>query len=81
MQTWLNYLPRACLDEKLSTIQMRQGEADTTQCFSQSQNVLHKQIITFPLELWVLLLLQNKYYITCLCVWLQLHGPHCRLGS
>ena len=66
--TWLDNLPGTGFDEKLPFVQMGQDKLEPTEGFCKREGMLHKEIISLSLELWVLLLLNDEHYITSDCI-------------
>ena len=66
--TWLDNLPGTGFDEKLPFVQMGQDKLEPTEGFCKREGMLHKEIISLSLELWVLLLLNDEHDITSDCI-------------
>lgn len=82
--TRLDNFPWLGFNEKLPAVEVSQGKLEATECFTKRQGMFNKQIITLPLKLGVLLLLQDKHYVPGNCVRLQyskLSSKHCQLNS
>lgn len=62
--TRFDYFARVGLDEKLPAIQMSQNILEAAQCFGEGQGVLIEEVVALSLELGVLLLLEDKDYVS-----------------
>lgn len=62
--TRLDDFARVGLDEQLPAVQMSQNILEATQGLGQGQGVLVEEVIALPLEFGVLLLLEDKDYVS-----------------